>query len=117
MKGWHFQVDKFISEIDASNVVTNVLISVKLVMRIIQNKLSTLDQNLFLRDLNDDRRNIKGSKLRTFRLYKTSVQTEQCVSCQLPRITRRKMALYFMLYPLYSDIRCVPLEKTLILNY
>ena len=76
MKGWHFQVDKFISEIDASNV----LISVKLVMRIIQNKLSTLDQNLFLRDLNDDRRNIKGSKLRTFRLYKKFVQTEQYVS-------------------------------------
>jgi hypothetical protein len=91
MKGWHFQVDKFISEIDASNV----LISVKLVMRIIQNKLSTLDQNLFLRDLNDDRRNIKGSKLRTFRLYKKSVQTEQYVSCQLPRTTRRCILCFF----------------------
>jgi hypothetical protein len=27
-KSWHFQVDKFISEIDASDVETNVLISV-----------------------------------------------------------------------------------------
>jgi len=30
----------------------------------------------FVRDLNDDRRNINGNKLRTYRLYKTSVQTE-----------------------------------------
>ena len=34
-KGWHFQVDKFISEIDASDVVTNLLISVKTATRII----------------------------------------------------------------------------------
>jgi hypothetical protein len=40
-KGWHFQVDKFISEIDASDVVTNVLISVKQATRIIHNKLTT----------------------------------------------------------------------------
>jgi hypothetical protein len=107
-------VDKFVSEIDASNVVTNVLISVKSVIRIIQNKLCTLDQNQFLRDVNDNRRNIK---LRTYRLYKTSVQTEHYVSCQLPRTTRCTMAFYFLLCPLYSGIRCAPLENTLILNY
>jgi hypothetical protein len=69
MKGWHFQVDTFICEIDASNVVTHVLISVKSAIRIIQNKLCvksaihiiqnklcTLDQKQFLRDLNDDKR-------------------------------------------------------------
>ena len=42
-KGWHFQVDKFISEIDVSDVITNLLISVNTVIRIIQNKLCTLD--------------------------------------------------------------------------
>jgi hypothetical protein len=68
-KGWHFQVNNFISEIDASDVETNVLISVKSAIRIIQNKLCTLDQNQFVRDLNDDRRNINGNKLRTYRLY------------------------------------------------
>jgi len=93
-KGWHFQVDKFISEIDASDVVTNVLISVKTATHIIQNKLTTLDHNQFVRDLNDDRRNINGNKLRTYRLYKTSVQTEHYVSCQLPRTTRRTMSLF-----------------------
>ena len=35
-KGWDFQVDTFISEIDASVVVTNVHISVKTAIRIIQ---------------------------------------------------------------------------------
>ena len=92
--GWRFQVDIFICEIDASDVVTNVLISVKTATRIIQNKLCTLDQNQFVRDLNGDRRNINGKKLRTYRLYKTSVQTEHYVSCQLPRNTRRTMALF-----------------------
>ena len=89
-------MDKFISEIDASNVhvVTNVITSVKTAICIIQNKLCTLDQNQFVRDLNDDRRNINGNKLRTYRLYKTSVQTEHYVSCQLPRTTRRTMALF-----------------------
>jgi hypothetical protein len=93
-KGWHFQVNNFISEIDASDVVTNVLISVKSAIRIIQNKICTLDQNQFVRDLNDDRRNINGNKLRTYRLYKTSIQTEHYVSCQLPRTLRRTMALF-----------------------
>jgi hypothetical protein len=94
-KGWHFQVDKFISEIDVSDVVTNLLISVNTVIRIIQKKLCTLDQNQSVRDLNDDRRNINGKKLQTYRLYKTSIQTEHYVSCQLPRITRRTMALFW----------------------
>jgi hypothetical protein len=93
-KGWHFQVDKFISEIDTSDVITNVLISVKTATRILHNQLTTLDQNQFVRGLNDDRMNINGNKLRTFRLYKTSVQTEHYVSCQLPRTTRRTMALF-----------------------
>jgi hypothetical protein len=53
------------------------------------------DQNKFVRDLNGDRRNINGKKLRTYRLYKTSIQTEHYVSCQLPRITRRTMALFW----------------------
>ena len=44
-KGWHFQVNNFISEIDASDVITNVLISVKSAIRIIQNKSCILDQN------------------------------------------------------------------------
>ena len=93
-KGWHFQVDKFINEIDVSDVVTNVLISVKTAIRIIHNKLTTLDQNQFVRDLNDDRRNINGNKLRTYRLYNTSVQTEHYISCQLPQTTRCTMALF-----------------------
>ena len=91
--GWHYQVDKCISEIDASDVVTNVHIRVKTATRIVHSKLTTLDQNQFVRDLNDDRRNINGNKLRTYRLYKTSVQTEHYVSYQLPRTTRRTMAL------------------------
>ena len=93
-KGCDFQVDTFISEIDASDVVTNVLINVKTAIRIIQNKLCTLDQNQSVGDLNGDRRNINGKKLRTYR-NKTSVQTEHCVSCQLPRTTRRTMALFW----------------------
>ena len=70
-------MDTFISEIDASGVATNVLISVQTAIRIIQNKLCTLDQNQSVRDLNGDRRNINGKILRTYR-HKTSVQTEHC---------------------------------------
>ena len=54
-KGWHFQVDKCISEIDAPDVVTNVHIRVKTATRIIHNELTTLDQNQCVRDLSDDR--------------------------------------------------------------
>jgi hypothetical protein len=99
-KGWHFQVNNFISEIDASDVVTNVLIIVKSAIRIIQNKLCTLDQNQFVRDLNDDRRNINGNKLRTYRLYKTSIQTEHY--CNTNSVENE--IHFLMLCPLYSDI-------------
>ena len=74
-KGWDFQMGTFISEIDDSGVVTNVLINVQTAICINQNKLFTLDQNQSVRDLNGDRRYINGKKLRTYRHYKTSVQT------------------------------------------
>jgi hypothetical protein len=69
-KRWHFQVDKFINEIDVSDVVTNVLISVKTAIRIIHNKLTTLDQNQFARDLNDDRRNSRFPQSSYCKIYK-----------------------------------------------
>jgi hypothetical protein len=79
----------------------NVFLPVKKLCNVWANTICILSQliswiNLFqfVRGLNDDRMNINGNKLRTYRLYKTSDQTEHYVSCQLPRTTRRTMALF-----------------------
>ena len=62
--------------------------------RSISEKLLNCDQSAFTNDLNDDRNNTNGNKLRTYRLYKSSVNTEQYVSSNLPRNVTRTMALF-----------------------
>ncbi|CAC5394458.1 unnamed protein product [Mytilus coruscus] len=63
-------------------------------MRLISEKLSNFDQAGFEKDLHNDRINANGNKLRTYRIYKTSVKTEQYILSLLPRNVTRTMALF-----------------------
>ena len=62
-------------------------------MRAVSDKLLELDNTEWFSELFDDRRNVKnGNKLRTYRLYKNSVKTEQYIKVSRSRMERRTMA-------------------------
>ena len=63
-------------------------------MRLISEKLTNFDQAVFKKDLYDDKNNANGNKLRTYRIYKQSVKTEQYILSLLPRNVTRTMALF-----------------------
>ena len=69
-------------------------ISAKRATNIIKEKLCSLDQEQFTQDLFNDRNNVNGNKLRTYRLYKDSVEAEPYVTCQLPRSVRRTLSQF-----------------------
>ena len=61
--------------INASTIVNDTSIVTKTAMKIIKERLTQLDNEEFVHDLFNDSNNINGNKLRTFRLFKTSVET------------------------------------------
>ena len=63
-------------------------------MKIIKERLTHLDNEEFVHELFNDSNNINGNKLRTFRLFKTSVETAKYVKIQLPRAVRHATALF-----------------------
>ena len=63
-------------------------------MKTIKEQLTQLDNEEFVHELFNDSNNINGNKLRTFRLFKTSVETAKYVKIQLPRSVRRVAALF-----------------------
>ena len=93
-KGWHHQIDKLANDIHVADIVHNATISVKTAMRLISEKLTNFDQAVFKKDLYDDKNNANGNKLRTYRIYKQSVKTEQYILSLLPRNVTRTMALF-----------------------
>jgi hypothetical protein len=63
-------------------------------MRAVSGKLLVLDNTEWLSELFDDRRNVKsGNKLRTYKLYKNSVKTEQYIKVSMSRMERWTMAI------------------------
>jgi hypothetical protein len=85
-------------------------------MKIIKERVTQLDNEEFVHELFNDSNNINGNKLRTFRLFKTSVETVKYVKIQLPRSVRRVMAPFrsgslplpirlIGAYSIYMDLR------------
>lgn len=93
-KGWHCFDDKLISQINATDIVNNTTISIKCVTQIIKEKLCEIDDTKFSSEINNDRKNPNGNKLRTYRLYKKSVELEQYIQCQIPGNVRRTITLF-----------------------
>jgi len=89
-----FTVNNFINYINASTIVNDNFIVIKTAMKIIKERLTQLDNEEFVHELFNDSNNINGNKLRTFRLFKISVETAKYVKIQLPRSVRRVTALF-----------------------
>jgi hypothetical protein len=87
-------VNNFINYINASAIVNNISIVTKTAMNIIKERVTQLDNEECVHELFNDSNNINGNKIRTFRLFKTSVETDKYVKIQLPRSVRRVMALF-----------------------
>ena len=94
-KGWTSEVEKTVNKFNVRDVIHNISISTKCVMRAVSDKLLELDNTEWFSELFDDRRNVKnGNKLRTYQLYKNSVKTEQYIKVSMSRRERRTMALF-----------------------
>ena len=94
-KTWYTKVKTFVQTIDANDIVNDIRLSAKTVMRTICERYKTIDNDEFIRDLFNDTNNIvNGNKLRTYRLYKNTVKTEKYLRLQIPKRVRRTVALF-----------------------
>ena len=93
-KGWNFEVDKIVSLLDKTFDVNNITVSTKTVMKNILDKVNNLNNIEWQTQLYDDRGNVNGNKLRTYREYKENCQVEPYVKQIIPRSYRRIMALF-----------------------
>ena len=94
-KGWSFEVHKTIDQLQVREIVYDDTKSTKCAMRTIIDKLNEQDNIEWHNDLHNDRANVQnGNKLRTYRLYKNSVEVESYVKTNIPRMERRTMALF-----------------------
>ena len=89
-----FTVNNFINYIYPPAIVNDTSIVTKTAMKIIKERVSQLDNEECVHELFNDSNNINGNKLRTFRLFKISVETAKYVKIQLPRSVRRVTALF-----------------------
>ena len=94
-KGWTFEVEKTINRLYVKDTVNDLSISTKCAMRLVSDKLVDLDNTEWYTELFNDKYNTRnGNKLRTFRMYKNSVNTETYVKLNISRMERRTMALF-----------------------
>ena len=95
-KTWLSKVKTFVHKIDANEIVNDIRLTVKSVRkRTIRERYEADDNDEFQLDLfNDTNNNVSGNKLRTYRLYKTSVKPEKYLKLQIPKRVRRIVALF-----------------------
>jgi len=94
-KGWTYETNKTSDRLNVTDIVYDISLSTKHVMNIVIDKLNELDNSEWNRELFNDRMNAQnGNKLRTYRLYKTSVETEPYIKLNISRMERRTMALF-----------------------
>ena len=90
-KGWTSEVEKTVNKLNVKDAIHNISISTKCAMRAVSDKLLEL---IFLSFLTTEENVKNGNKLRTYRLYKNSVKTEQYIKVSRSTMERRTMALF-----------------------
>ena len=92
-KTWLSKVKTFVHKIDANDIVSDIRLSVKSVMRTIRERYEAVDNDEFQLELfNDTDNNVNGNKLRTYRLLKTSVKPEKYLKLKIPKRVRQILA-------------------------
>lgn len=93
-KCWEKRFLKFVHEIGLSNLFEPNYINVASTLKQCKFKLIELDKANWKLDLFNDSGQINGNKLRTYRLYKTEIQTESYVKLPISRDHRRILAMF-----------------------
>lgn len=93
-KGWTFEVNKLVTKLDVCGLIRDTSLSTKYVMKIINEKLEQLDNHQWCEDIFNDRGTLNGNKLRTYRLYKQTVNVESYVKMNIPLSQKRYMAMF-----------------------
>ena len=85
---WEKRVMHIINKFELNDYI-NLPRSVKVKLGLIKEVLDRKDSLLWYDDLHNDRGNLNGNKLRTYRLYKDNLVTESCVKNVYSRQERR----------------------------
>ena len=94
-KGWNAKVRNIINSVNGLDLVTNLQLSQKHVMKQMESNFKVLDNQDWHQELFNDRNNqIRGNKLRTYRQYKSDCKLEPYIKCNIPRFQRRTFALF-----------------------
>lgn len=93
-KGWNTEVNKMVNLLEIRNIVSDVSLSTKVVMKKVTEQVNILNNTEWQRELFNDRGKDNGNKLRTYRQYKSNCSVEPYVSKIIPRSYRRVMALF-----------------------
>ncbi|MES9881007.1 MAG: reverse transcriptase family protein [Sedimenticola sp.] len=93
-KCWERRVKKYFDGVGLGNLIDNERLSIKTIIKQVKVKLLTLDREKWYSDLFNDRNNANGNKLRTYRLYKTEIRTENYVTSNMPRHHRSILAKF-----------------------
>lgn len=89
-KGWFRKVSGFIDTIQAHDIVWDINIPTKVVVKNILQNVNIIDNNVWHCQLFNDHKCLNGNKLRTYRQYKNNISLETCITCnQIPRCHRR----------------------------
>ena len=93
-KCWEKRFHRFVSDLGLSNLFTIDHICIKSTLQACKSKLIDVDRGKWIVKLFNDNGQINGKKLRTYRLYKSDLQTETYVKLPLSRDHRRILAMF-----------------------
>ena len=93
-KCWEKRFLKFINDIELSHLFDQDTVCVAHIIKLCKSKLVEKDKSLWRTNLFNDNGHQNGNKLRTYRLYKTDLETECYVTLSLQRDHRRILAMF-----------------------
>lgn len=93
-KCWERRFVNFVNDLGLSNIFDHDTISVQTAINLCKTKLIIKDQEKWKSSLFNDKGQINGNKMRTYRLYKKKIEAETYVKIPLSRDHRRILAMF-----------------------
>ena len=93
-KCWERRVRNYFTDLGTWHLLENCTHSTKHIVKLVRLKLISKDKDRWKSELFNDRNNVNGNKLRTYRLFKSNLETEHYVSAIMPRALRSILAKF-----------------------
>jgi hypothetical protein len=87
-KNWVFKLKRFLDVNNLANLFVPEDVEGKSIIDQCKERFQVLENNKWFHNLWDDRKNVNGNKLRTYRLFKTELLSEEYLNINMPRQQR-----------------------------